>query len=196
MSIRATIGVHGAVQGVAFRSAVKGMADEMGIRGTIENLDDGSVLLLCEAQKQDIELLIEKIKSVNAPIHITGMRIEYSAATGEYKTFDIILGDTQKELLSVMITGTTYLEKISRGIESIKAQNETLIEYAEDNSKKNNILIEYAKDHSKQNETIMGQNETIMGQNETLIEYAKDNSKQNETLIEYAKDNSKQNETC
>ena len=148
MSVRATIRVHGEVQGVVFRSTVKGIANKMGIRGTIENCDDGSVLLVCEAQKQDIELLIVKIKNMDAPIHITGMRVEYSAATGEYKTFDMILGDTQKELLSAVITGTVFLNDISKDIKSIKAQNDTIIG-------QNETLIEYAEDNSKKNKTVL-----------------------------------------
>ena len=147
MSVRATVKVHGRVQGVALRSTVNEMAYEMDIRGTIENCDDGSVLPVCEAQKQDIELLIVKIKNMDAPIHVAGMQVEYSPATGEYKMFRIIMGDAQKELLSAATTGTVYLRHISKDIKTIKktettmGQNETLIEYAKDNSKQNKTVL-------------------------------------------------------
>ena len=176
MSLRATIRVYGEVQGVAFRSTIKRIANKMGIRGTIENRDDGSVWLVCEAQKQDIELFIVKIKNIDTLTHITGMQVEYSVATGEYKTFHIVLGDMQEELLSAVITGTTFLERVSKGIESIKAQNETIMGQNKTIIGQNDTLIEYAKDNSKQNRT-------IMGQNDTLIEYAKDNSKQSGNML-------------
>ena len=90
--------VHGEVQGVAFRPTIKVIVNKIGIKGTIENHDDGSVLLVCEAQKQDIELLIEKIKNMDEPAHITRIQVEYSEATGEYKTFHVILGDSKRNV--------------------------------------------------------------------------------------------------
>ena len=64
-----------------------------------------------------------------------------------YKMFRIIMGDAQKELLSAATTGTVYLRHISKDIKTIKktettmGQNETLIEYAKDNSKQNKTVL-------------------------------------------------------
>ena len=45
------IRIFGKVQGVGLRANVKSVADESGIRGTVKNMDDGSVLVVCEARQ-------------------------------------------------------------------------------------------------------------------------------------------------
>ena len=45
----ATIVFSGRVQGVGFRAHVKRLADSMGVKGTVENLDDGTVRAVVEA---------------------------------------------------------------------------------------------------------------------------------------------------
>lgn len=48
---RTNIRISGRVQGVGLRVRIKTAADEIGVRGTVENLDDGSVLVVCEAER-------------------------------------------------------------------------------------------------------------------------------------------------
>lgn len=43
--------VHGFVQGVGYRDFVKRLADDIGVRGTVKNQDDGSVLIVASAEK-------------------------------------------------------------------------------------------------------------------------------------------------
>ncbi len=45
---RATILVSGKVQGVGLRNSVKNVAKEIGLKGSVENLEDESVLIICE----------------------------------------------------------------------------------------------------------------------------------------------------
>ncbi len=42
--------VHGFVQGVGYRDFVKRLADSMGIKGSVKNQDDGSVLIVARAE--------------------------------------------------------------------------------------------------------------------------------------------------
>ena len=114
MIIRATIRMHGEVQDVTFRPIVKGITNQMGIKGTIENRDDGSALLVCEAQKQDIELFVEKIKKMDAPTNITDIQVEYTEATGEYKMFRRMSGDIQEEILNAIIADVVILERYAK----------------------------------------------------------------------------------
>ena len=44
--------VHGFVQGVGYRDFVKRLADSMGIKGSVKNQDDGSVLIVARAEKR------------------------------------------------------------------------------------------------------------------------------------------------
>lgn len=44
--------IHGKVQGVFFRSSAKEKAEELGIKGYIRNMEDGTVLIEAEADKE------------------------------------------------------------------------------------------------------------------------------------------------
>ena len=59
---KASIHVTGFVQGVYYRYATKEKADELGITGTVKNMPDGSVLISCEGEEEDIRVLIEWCK--------------------------------------------------------------------------------------------------------------------------------------
>jgi acylphosphatase len=58
----ADIRIAGIVQGVNFRYSTKRRADEFGLSGTVRNMPDGSVHIVCEGDEQDITRLIEWCK--------------------------------------------------------------------------------------------------------------------------------------
>lgn len=53
------IRVRGNVQGVFFRKYTQDKARELGLAGTVENLDDDSVLIEAEGTKSDLDKLLE-----------------------------------------------------------------------------------------------------------------------------------------
>ena len=57
MTIKIT--VKGKVQGVFYRDSTKDVADELNIRGTVENLDNGDVEILAQGKKKDLKNLLE-----------------------------------------------------------------------------------------------------------------------------------------
>jgi len=58
MPIARTIKIRGKVQGVNFRYYTTLEARKLGLTGTVENLDDGSVLVKAEGELSSIETLI------------------------------------------------------------------------------------------------------------------------------------------
>jgi len=53
--------VTGNVQGAGFRALVKKIARSMGIKGRVQNLDDGTVEIYCEAEESILERFIKTI---------------------------------------------------------------------------------------------------------------------------------------
>ena len=53
------ITVHGKVQGVFFRASTKAVADQLGVKGFVKNLPDGSVYLEAEGDDFSLESLVE-----------------------------------------------------------------------------------------------------------------------------------------
>ena len=56
MNIQRKIVVRGKVQGVGFRNATWRKAMELGIRGSVRNLDDGSVEILASATDKEFKV--------------------------------------------------------------------------------------------------------------------------------------------
>ena len=56
MNIQRKIVVRGKVQGVGFRNATWRKAMELGIRGSVRNLDDGSVEILASATDKEFKI--------------------------------------------------------------------------------------------------------------------------------------------
>ncbi|MCX8166534.1 MAG: acylphosphatase [Candidatus Micrarchaeota archaeon] len=50
--------VYGLVQGVFYRATCKSVAQKLGLKGYVKNLDDGSVEIGCYGPKQKVEELI------------------------------------------------------------------------------------------------------------------------------------------
>ncbi|OEU64307.1 MAG: hypothetical protein BA870_08015 [Desulfuromonadales bacterium C00003094] len=106
--IRADIIVTGDVQMVGFRTFIKNIADSLNIKGYAKNLDDGSVNIVCESEKNNIEKLINELREKTPSFASIGdISVEYADYTGEYISFERTNGDVPKEatlgdLLGVM----------------------------------------------------------------------------------------------
>lgn len=53
------IQVFGKVQGVFFRASTKAVADQLGVKGIVKNLSDGSVFIEAEASPAILEIFLE-----------------------------------------------------------------------------------------------------------------------------------------
>ncbi len=84
--------VAGQVQGVNFRSATKGRAVALGLRGWVQNLPDGRVRIVAAGPKMRLQALLEWCYHgvANARVEAVDARWEVAdAAVGEEATFDI-----------------------------------------------------------------------------------------------------------
>ena len=123
---RTNIRILGKVQGVGLRVRIKAAADEIGVRGTVENLDDGSVLVVCEAEQAKIENLVRQIRDRAEAAAITDILVEAGSAATGLGGFKIKFGDTNTEMLTAIFTGTEALRRIDKKQDKIlEAQKET-----------------------------------------------------------------------
>jgi acylphosphatase len=80
--------IRGKVQGVFYRASTKDKAIELGIKGYVMNMDDGSVYLEAEADQLQLDKLIQWCK--RGPI---GARVEHvevkESELMNYENFDI-----------------------------------------------------------------------------------------------------------
>jgi acylphosphatase len=86
-TVRLNAWVSGRVQGVGFRWWTRCRARELGLVGQAENLPDGRVQVTAEGSRQRCEQLLERLGAGDTPGTVTGVRAEYSPATGAFRQF-------------------------------------------------------------------------------------------------------------
>lgn len=79
--------LKGRVQGVGFRWYTLQQAQRCGVRGTVRNLSDGSVHIVAEGDREELEHLLHWASSgpPHAIVHTTDVR--WAEAQGEFVDF-------------------------------------------------------------------------------------------------------------
>jgi len=107
---RADVIICGDVQGVGYRYFVRKVAWKNKITGYVENIEDGTVKIICEGNEKDIKNFLKLINIKKPPIVVEGIDFEFSKASGEFKGFRIITGSPEEEMIEGFSTGASYFE--------------------------------------------------------------------------------------
>lgn len=73
---------EGEVQGVGFRYAARGIANQLGVTGGVENLNDGAVQLVGEGPEDVLKRLLMQIRVSRLGPHIVREQVEWGPAQG------------------------------------------------------------------------------------------------------------------
>ncbi len=85
--LRAEILVSGKVQGVFYRAHAREFALELGLTGTIDNLDTGSVEIIVEGPKNILKEFYLWCQDGPKLSEVENVQIQYTEATDEFTTF-------------------------------------------------------------------------------------------------------------
>ncbi len=80
----------GIVQGVFYRYSTKRQADELGLAGTVRNLPDGSVEVVCEGEEKKIERLIEWCGQGPSGAFVENVDVRWHETSGGLTGFSIV----------------------------------------------------------------------------------------------------------
>ena len=81
--------IYGRVQGVFFRSYLAKNARELGLVGFVRNLSNGSVEVLAEGDKQQLEKLIEFMKHGPSAARVDEYKVNWSRPSEDYLQFHV-----------------------------------------------------------------------------------------------------------
>lgn len=79
--------VYGRVQGVGYRIHVKGLAERLGIRGTVSNRSDGSVQVIAEARSSALDQLEIALHTGSPAAHVERVEVKREPAKHKFKRF-------------------------------------------------------------------------------------------------------------
>lgn len=81
--------VHGDVQGVGFRYFVQRKAQQLGLRGWVRNNDNGTVELVAEGPRPDLEDLKRAVEEGPRAARVDRVDARWSSATGNLDRFEL-----------------------------------------------------------------------------------------------------------
>jgi acylphosphatase len=82
--------VHGRVQGVGFRANTRSTALNHRLTGWVRNKPDGTVEVVAEGNRPNLELLHRFLQTGPLAAHVDSVNVKWQRATGEFKHFDIV----------------------------------------------------------------------------------------------------------
>jgi len=85
-----TILYAGHVQGVGFRYTAKAVAAGYEVTGTIRNLPDGRVELICEGERAELEAFQSGLKDAGLAGFIRDEQVVWTDAKNEFRGFEIV----------------------------------------------------------------------------------------------------------
>jgi acylphosphatase len=81
--------VHGRVQGVSFRYYAQRRAGELGLTGYVRNLWDGSVEVLAEGSRADLEEFLAFLRVGPRSAFVSQVDTQWSPATNAFERFEV-----------------------------------------------------------------------------------------------------------
>lgn len=81
--------IRGSVQGVGFRYFIQRKARQLGLRGWVRNNDDGTVELVAEGARPELERLMMAAEEGPRMARVQRVEAQWSSATGGLDEFDL-----------------------------------------------------------------------------------------------------------
>ena len=120
--MRAELSVRGSVQKVGYRDLVQELAGRLGVRGFVENLKDGSVRIVCEAEEEKVKQLIELVDVREDLVYVESIDVVRTGpATGEFQYFEIKYGTLEEELGERMVAAVKCAKAMWGDMREVKA---------------------------------------------------------------------------
>lgn len=99
--------VSGQVQKVGYRRRVRQIAKAFGLKGFVENLDDGRVRIIVEGEDEKLKWLESAIDIKNTLIHVSAIEKTYFSAGGEFIRFGKMVDEGEAD------------SRLDKGVEAI-----------------------------------------------------------------------------
>lgn len=88
-NVRVHVYVSGRVQGVFYRQNAKRVADSLGLKGWVRNLDDGRVEAIIEGPEEAVMKMVDWMRRGPALAHVERIQVSREIYTGEFQDFRI-----------------------------------------------------------------------------------------------------------
>ena len=157
---RFTAYVSGNVQKVGYRKRIIDIARAFGLKGMIENLDDGRVKIIAEGEDEKLKWFEQAIEIKNTLIQVSNVEKAYNPAGGEFAKFGKLVDDGETD--SRLDKG---IEVMNSMLVAIKQVNTTLVDL---NSNLGGKIDNLSGKMDEVNENLGGKIENLCGKLDNL----------------------------
>jgi len=82
--------VSGKVQNVGYRSWVARLGNLEGLSGWVKNLNDGSVEMVAEGEKEDLQILLDRLWDGPGAAQVDDIETDWQEVTDEFVDFEVV----------------------------------------------------------------------------------------------------------
>jgi acylphosphatase/F0F1-type ATP synthase membrane subunit b/b' len=167
---RLTAYVSGKVQKTGYRARVVTIAQNLGLIGYVQNLDNGLVKIVAEGETADLENLLIAIDIKNTLINVTDVRKEFTPAIGDFDSFfkAVSGGETDQRIDAAAHLLTKLIVVNEKILDAITATNNELKETHEEIRGSREEIRGSREEIKGSREEIRGLREEIKGSREEI----------------------------
>ena len=193
---RLTAYVSGNVHQRGYRARVTDIARVLGLKGTVENLDDGRVKIIAEGDEDKLKWFEEAICIKNTLIDVSSIEKEYSTPRDDVNRFYKLVdrGETDSRL----DTAADHLKNLIVAVNNMNQNIGDKIDQMNDNlsdkidQMNDNLSDKIDQMNDNLSDKIDQMNDNLSGKMDVMIDLQKDTLSGQETLIEEVRQSRKE----
>jgi acylphosphatase len=179
MMKRLTAYVSGSVQKTGYRAKVADFARMLGLKGTVENLDDSRVKILAEGNEDKLKWFEEAININDNLIQVSSIEREYSEPMGDFSKFYKLVdkGETDSRLDTAASHLNNLIGAVNNLNDNLGRKMDVMIGLNENLGNKMDVIIDLNDNLGRKMDAMVDlQRETLNAQ-ENLLEEVQDSRK-------------------
>jgi acylphosphatase len=157
MMKRLTAYVSGSVQKTGYRAKVADFARMLGLRGTVENLDDSRVKILAEGNEDKLKWFEEAININDNLIHVSSIEREYSEPMGDFSRFYKLVdkGETDSRLDTAASHLNNLIGAVNNLNDNLGRKMDVMIDLNDNLGKKMDAMVDLQRETLNAQENLL-----------------------------------------
>ncbi len=176
---RLTAYVSGQVQRTGYRVRIIDIARALGLKGTVENLDDGRVKIMAEGDDDKLKWFEEAIDIKNTLINVSSIERNYSEPAGDFANFYKVVGPGETD--SRLDTAADHLKEL---ISAVNNMNNNL-------GGKMDVMIQKQDQMLDKQDQMLDKQDQMLQKQDIMLETQKEMVDSQHDLLDEVKDSRK-----
>ena len=154
---RLTAYVSGSVQKTGYRAKVTDFARMLGLKGTVENLDDSRVKILAEGNEDKLKWFEEAININDNLIQVSSIEREYSEPMGDFSRFYKLVdkGETDSRLDTAASHLNNLIGAVNNLNDNLGRKMDVMIDLNDNLGKKMDAMVDLQRETLNAQENLL-----------------------------------------